>query len=76
MFGAFGKALTASAVTQAIYAAIVVAALARICSSLEPEWSGLLLDITAFAWVAAFLGFAASFGPLLVGAQRGTKSAE
>jgi uncharacterized protein involved in response to NO len=74
--GHTGKALTASAVTQAIYAAIVVAALARICSSLEPEWSGLLLDITAFAWVAAFLGFAASFGPLLVGAQRGTKSAE
>jgi hypothetical protein len=30
-----------------------------------------LLQISAFAWVAAFFGFAGSFGPLLVGAQRG-----
>jgi uncharacterized protein involved in response to NO len=29
-----------------------------------------LLQISAFAWVAAFFGFAASFGPLLIGAQR------
>jgi uncharacterized protein involved in response to NO len=68
--GHTGKALTASAVTQAIYAAIVIAALARICSSLEPAWSELLLQISAFAWVAAFFGFAGSFGPLLVVAQR------
>ncbi len=74
--GHTGNALTASAVTQAIYAAIVIAALARICSALEPAWSGLLLLIAAFAWAAAFLGFAGSFGPLLVGTLRGTKSAQ
>jgi uncharacterized protein involved in response to NO len=74
--GHTGNALTASALTQAIYAAIIIAALARICSALEPAWSGLLLPISAFAWAAAFLGFAGSFGPLLVRARRGTKSAQ
>lgn len=68
--GHTGSALSASAVTQAVYAAIVVAALARICSSLEPAWSEQLLYIAAVAWVAAFFGFAASYGPLLVSAQR------
>jgi uncharacterized protein involved in response to NO len=72
--GHAGKALTASVVTQAVYAAIVIAALARICSSLEPAWSELLLHVSAFAWIAAFFGFAISFGPLLVGAQRRTES--
>jgi uncharacterized protein involved in response to NO len=72
--GHAGKALTASVVTQAVYAAIVIAALARICSSLELAWSELLLHVSAFAWIAAFFGFAISFGPLLVGAQRRTES--
>jgi len=74
--GHTGNALVASAATQSIYAAIVIAGLARICSSLEPAWSGLLLDITAIAWCIAFFGFAASFGPLLVGKQRHAKAAE
>jgi uncharacterized protein involved in response to NO len=73
--GHTGNALIASAVTQAIYAAIVIAALARICSSIEPQWNDLLLHVSAFAWIAAFFGFAFSFGPLLVGAQRRTGSA-
>ncbi len=74
--GHTGNALTASTVTQAIYAAIVIAALARIYAALEPAWSGLLLYIAAFAWTAAFFGFAGSFGPLLVGTLRRTKSAQ
>ncbi len=72
--GHTGNALVASAVTQAIYAVVVIAALARICSSLEPAWSVLLLHVSAFAWVAAFFGFALSYGPLLVSAQRGKAS--
>jgi uncharacterized protein involved in response to NO len=68
--GHTGNALRASAVTQAIYAAIVIASFARICASLEPAWNGQLLHVAAFAWAAAFFGFAASFGPLLLGAQR------
>jgi uncharacterized protein involved in response to NO len=74
--GHTGNALVASAVTQAIYAAIVIAALARICASLQPAWSELLLDITAIAWCVAFFGFAGSFGPLLVGKQRRAIAAE
>jgi uncharacterized protein involved in response to NO len=68
--GHIGHALTASVMTQAIYAAVVVAALARICSSLEPDFRDLLLHITAFAWCFAFFGFAASFGPTLIGSKR------
>jgi uncharacterized protein involved in response to NO len=73
--GHTGHALVASAATQAIYAAVVIAALARICSSLQPAWSGLLLDITAIAWCTAFFGFAGLFGPLLVGKRRRAKAA-
>lgn len=71
--GHTGNDLTASAVTQAIYAAVVIAALTRICASLEPTWSEALLHVAAFAWCIAFFGFAASFGPMLV-AKRTTPS--
>jgi len=74
--GHTGKALIASRATQAIYAAIVFAALARTGASLEPERELRLLDLAAFAWCAAFFGFAASFGPLLLGKQRRIRSAE
>jgi uncharacterized protein involved in response to NO len=70
--GHTGNALIAWPATQAVYAAVVIAALARICSSLEPGWSEWLLPISAFAWAAAFLGFAATFGPLLIQAKPGT----
>jgi uncharacterized protein involved in response to NO len=63
--GHTGQRLTASVATQAIYAAIIVAALARICAALEPAHDGALLHLAAFAWTAAFLGFSISFGRLL-----------
>jgi uncharacterized protein involved in response to NO len=59
--------LTASWVTQAIYAAIIVAALARICAAIEPAQSEPLLYVSAFAWAIAFIGFAVAFAPLLAG---------
>ena len=59
--------LTASAATQAIYLAIVVAALARICAVMEPAHGVPLLYLAAFGWAAAFLGFALSYGPTLIG---------
>jgi uncharacterized protein involved in response to NO len=68
--GHTGQQLTASATTQAIYVAIIVAALSRICAVLEPDHSELLLHVAAFAWAAAFFGFAISFGPLLAGVHR------
>jgi uncharacterized protein involved in response to NO len=68
--GHTGSALVASAMTQAIYAVVVIAALARICASLQPAWSDQLLHVAGFAWAAAFLGFAVSYGPLLLRAKR------
>jgi uncharacterized protein involved in response to NO len=62
--GHTGQRLTASATTQLIYAAIIVAALARICAAIDPSHYGPLLHLAAFAWAAAFLGFSISFGRL------------
>jgi len=63
--GHTGRQLTASVTTQAIYAAVIIAALSRICADIEPVYSEALLHVAAFAWAAAFIGFAISFGPLL-----------
>ncbi|MBR1133388.1 NnrS family protein [Bradyrhizobium iriomotense] len=68
--GHTGQALTASPATQAIYAAIVVAALARVCAVVVPAHGDVLLHVAAFGWVGAFLGFAVAFGPLLAGSPR------
>jgi uncharacterized protein involved in response to NO len=63
--GHTGQALAASAATQAIYACAFVAALLRVCAAFEH--TVLLLHLSALAWVTAFAGFVAAFGPLLVG---------
>ncbi len=68
--GHTGCALSASVATQSIYAAIVAAALARICAALEPAHSQILLSVAGAAWCAAFLGFAAIYGPLLLSARK------
>jgi uncharacterized protein involved in response to NO len=65
--GHTGQSLVASWTTQAIYAAVIVAALSRICAVLEPDHSEVLLHLAAFAWAGAFFGFAIAFGPLLAG---------
>ncbi|OPY95081.1 short-chain dehydrogenase [Bradyrhizobium sacchari] len=67
--GHTGQALTASPATQAIYVAIVVAAVARVCAVVVPAHGDVLLHLAAFGWVAAFLGFAIAFGPLLAGSR-------
>jgi uncharacterized protein involved in response to NO len=64
--GHTGQELTASSSTQAVYAAAIIAVLARICAVIEPLYSGPLLDLAAFAWAAGFIGFAICFGPVLV----------
>jgi uncharacterized protein involved in response to NO len=65
--GHTGRELTASAATQVIYAAVVVAALTRITAGLAPEWNEVLLHITVLAWVTAFLGFGIRYAPILSG---------
>jgi uncharacterized protein involved in response to NO len=74
--GHTGHALVASPMTQAIFATVVIASLARICASLEPGWNDALLHITAFAWCVAFFGFVLSFGPMLAGSRPGTPSTQ
>ncbi|TAJ41420.1 MAG: NnrS family protein [Reyranella sp.] len=63
--GHTGRALIASPALQAVYAAALIAALARICAVLHPAWSDGLLYVAAFAWAAAFLGFASLYAPIL-----------
>ncbi|WP_374545973.1 NnrS family protein [Rhodoblastus sp.] len=63
--GHTGRALHAGWGTKALYAAVLVAAAARIGAALAPQWSFALLHAAAFAWLAAFLGFAALYGPAL-----------
>ena len=74
--GHTGHALAASAGTQAIYAAVVIGALARICVGVHPEWAGPLLTFSGLTWAAAFFGFAALYGPMLCQSrqQRGVTS--
>jgi uncharacterized protein involved in response to NO len=71
--GHTGQPLTASVATQAIYLAIIVAALARICAVMEPAHSVSLLYVAAFGWAAALLGFALSYGPTLIGFDHHSK---
>lgn len=69
--GHSGRALTASAATQAIYVAIVAAALARMVAPILGDWSMTVLDIAAAAWTAAFAGFVLVYGPMLIKAKLG-----
>jgi uncharacterized protein involved in response to NO len=63
--GHTGRELVAGIGTQAIYAAVVIAACARVAGAVAPEWMLALVHIAAFAWIAAFGGFAALYGPVL-----------
>jgi uncharacterized protein involved in response to NO len=63
--GHTGQRLTASFTTQLIYAAIIAAAMARICAAIDPSHYGPLLHLAVLAWTAAFLGFSITFGRLL-----------
>ena len=59
--GHTGRQLQASVATQLVYAAVIVAALARVCAVLEPDHTGPLLAVAGAAWATAFLGFAAAY---------------
>jgi len=68
--GHTGQRLIASLPTQAIYAAALVAVLARICAVIETSHSDALLHLAAAAWSAAFLGFFVTYGPALLGLDK------
>jgi uncharacterized protein involved in response to NO len=63
--GHTGRPLTATRPIQLIYAAIIVAALARIVSAFDVLREP-MLHLSAVAWVAAFGGFVSVYAPLLM----------
>lgn len=60
--GHTGQQLRAGKGTLAIYASILVAALARVAAALAPAAGFVLLHVAAFAWSLAFLGFILAYG--------------
>jgi len=59
--GHTGRKLEASIALHVIFAAVVAAALSRVCAVLEPEYMGPLLALAGGAWATAFLGFATAY---------------
>lgn len=72
--GHTGRALTAARDTQAIYLAVLLAAVVRIGAALIPAWLIPLLAISGLLWAAAFFGFGAAYGRLLVRAASSGRS--
>jgi uncharacterized protein involved in response to NO len=63
--GHTGQALVASPSTRLIYAAVLIAAIARVLTAFDMGRQA-LLTVSAAAWVIAFAGFAVSYGPILL----------
>jgi uncharacterized protein involved in response to NO len=70
--GHAGRELIASSALQAVYAAATIAAVARVCAALHPQWDDALLPVAALAWAGAFLGFATLYAPLFFLPKRKT----
>jgi len=68
--GHTGRALQASIITQCLYAAVIAAALTRICASIDTAHMQVLLTAAGISWTVAFLGFALVYGPFLCSPQR------
>jgi uncharacterized protein involved in response to NO len=64
--GHTGKTLTAGPGTVAIYAALVLAVLARLAAGIWPDQAHLLHVTAGLAWIGAFGGFAGVYGRLLL----------
>lgn len=64
--GHTGRALKAGPVEVAIYAAITLAALLRLCAGLHADWTLQLLAAAGLAWEAAFALFLLRYTPMLL----------
>jgi uncharacterized protein involved in response to NO len=64
--GHTGRDLTAGAGTTAIYLALLAAVATRLAAGLWPGEASVLHAISGLAWIGAFGGFAALYGPLLL----------
>lgn len=63
--GHTGRPLAASVGLQLVYLAALTAAGSRLCAEFHAGWADALLIVATAAWVAAFLGFAVLYGPIL-----------
>lgn len=64
--GHTGRPLRAGRATVVLYAAVILAALARAAAALLPEVPVIWLHLAAFFWLVAFGGFALIYGPMLL----------
>ena len=64
--GHTGRQLVATPATVVVYGLVVFAALARIGAAIPSSADIVLLHVAACAWAAAFVGFAAIYGPMLL----------
>jgi uncharacterized protein involved in response to NO len=68
--GHTGQALRAGRAVSLLFLAVLAAAVARILAAVTDSHAGLSLHVAAFAWMAAFCGFAVVVGPALVMPRR------
>jgi uncharacterized protein involved in response to NO len=64
--GHTGRPLVASQGTAVVYGLAIVAAVARIAAAFPSSFDTTLLQVGGIAWIAAFTGFVAIYGPMLV----------
>lgn len=64
--GHTGRALHAGAGTVVVYLLVSIAAVARVAAGFLPEAYDELLWLSGLAWLAAFTGFVAIYGPYLL----------
>jgi len=64
--GHSGRQLVASRATQLIYTAVLAATVLRVAAVFLPQMAMPLIDAAAAAWIAAFIGFALAYGPMLL----------
>ena len=67
--GHTGQSLHATRATKAIYAAALLAAVARIAAALTPAWAFALLHVAALFWLCAFAGFVLAYAGALFRAR-------
>ena len=64
--GHTGQALTAGPGTVLVYAALVIAVLARFAAGIWPDQAPVLHMVAGAAWILSFAGFAVLYGRLLL----------
>ncbi len=64
--GHTGQALAASTGTFTLYSMMIASTLTRVGAGFWPDAASVLLSLSAFFWMGAFLGFAFLYGPLLL----------